>query len=101
MSSTVLSLGMLTVLEMAPLMNGCAARHHLQVGQVMDAALAAIRLEGAVEDRQMLRLQAARDGLAAVGDVFNGVELLDVRDDALGFLRRCSRAGAALRARCG
>ena len=33
--------------------------HHLQVRQVMDAALAAMRLERAVEHRQMLRLEAA------------------------------------------
>ena len=61
-------------------------RHHFQVRQVMNAPLAAIRLERAVKDREMLRLQAAADGLAAVLDVLNRVVLLDVRDDALGLL---------------
>ncbi len=75
--------------------------HHLQVGQVLDAALAAIGLEGAVEDRQMLRLQAAGDGLAALLDVFNRVEFLDVGDDALDFLRAVAQPAQRFGHACG
>ena len=57
--------------------------HHFQVRQVADAALALMRLERAIEHGQMLRLQAAGDGRAVFLDVFDGVELLDVRDDVL------------------
>ena len=80
---------------------GLGGGHHLEVGHVLDAALAAVGLEGAIEDRQMLRLQAAGDGRAVFLDVLDGVEFLDVGDDALDLLRRCSRGGAGLRARCG
>ena len=82
--------------------------HHFQVRQIMDAALAAIRLEGAIEHRQMLRLEAGtqprrlvafsrcrrgahatflRRAVAATINVFNRVEFFDVRDDVFDFLR--------------
>ena len=60
---------------------GLGGGHHLQVGHVADAALAAIGLEGAVEDGQMLGFQAAADGRAVFLDVLDGVEFLDVGDD--------------------
>ena len=55
--------------------------HHFQMRQVADAALALMRFERAIEDRQMFRLQAAGNGLAVFLNVFNGVEFFDVRDD--------------------
>ena len=54
MSSIVAVSGRLTVFEIAPEMNGCVARHHLDVADVRDRALA----DGDVEHRQVLVLQA-------------------------------------------
>src|SRR6266496_1804361 len=80
----------------------------------MDAALAEVGLEGTIEDRQVLRLQPAtnysaarilravrgfyrRDAGSALFDVFDGVELLDVRDDVLDFLGAVTQAPERLR----
>ena len=58
MSSTVHSSGMLIVFEIAPEMNGCTAAIMLDVAHVVDGARAIRRPEAAIEDRQMLRLDA-------------------------------------------
>ena len=75
----------------------------------MDAALAAVGLEGAVENREMLRLQPAanygaarilravrdfcrRDAGGTLFDVFDGLELLNVPDDVLDFLGAVAQA---------
>ena len=53
--------------------------HHAQVRLVVDAPLALERLEGAVEDRQVLRLEARGDDGAVFADhVFDGVVDFDV-----------------------
>ena len=62
MSSTVASLGMFTVLEIAPEMNGCAAAIMLAGAPLarmkrLPVFAAAV---GAVEDRQVLLLQVRR-----------------------------------------
>ena len=49
---------MLTVLEIAPLKKRLRGGHHSQMRQVIETALAFERLERAIEDRQMLRLQS-------------------------------------------
>ena len=72
MSSTVASLGMLMVFEMAPEMNGCTAPIMRRCPRV-DRARASRRLEGAVEDRQVLVLQVRR--------ALDRVLLVDVLDD--------------------
>src|SRR5207245_8532234 len=79
----------------------------------MNAALAAVGLEGAVENQQVLRLQPAANYSAArilravrgfcrgagstLFDVFDGVELLNVRDDVLDFLGAVAQAPERLR----
>ena len=73
MSSTVVSVGMLTVLEMAPGEERLSGRHHPHVGLPLDAPLAVGRLEGTVEDRKMLVLQ--------MRSTFDRVVLFDVRFD--------------------
>jgi len=54
-SSTVAVSGMLTVLEMAPLRKWLRRRHHSQVRHVTETALAAIGLEGAIENGEVFR----------------------------------------------
>ncbi len=78
--------GMLTVLLIAPDRNGCTARHHPQVRHVGDEALAVARLEGAVEDGQVLVLQVRR--------ALDRVLLVDVLDDRLDLVVGCSPAAA-------
>src|ERR1035437_5022019 len=55
--------------------------HHFQMRQVTDAALALMRFERAIEDRQMVRFQAAANGRTIFLNVFNRVAFFDVRDD--------------------
>ena len=66
--------------------------HHPDVAHVVDGALAVDRLEGAVEDRQVLRLEARR--------ALDRLALVDVCDDLLDLLRRVAelleRAGHGL-----
>ena len=64
-------------------MNGCTAAIILQVAHVVDRARAVGRLEGAVEDRQVLVEQVRR--------AFDRVVLVDVLDDLLDLLLRRSR----------
>src|SRR5208282_898706 len=76
--------------------------HHFQMRKIMNAPFATMRLEGAVEHRQVLRLDAAANDFAIFfgvfidyqyrrrlriifADVFNRVEFLDVRDDGRDF----------------
>ena len=59
MSSTVLSFGHVDRLGDGAADERLRGGHHFEVRHVVDAALAAIRLERAIEHRQMLRLQAA------------------------------------------
>ena len=56
---------------------------------VVQAARALVRLEGAVEDGQMLGFQSAENDRARllVVDILDGVELVDVRDDAVDLRR--------------
>ena len=65
-------------------MNGCTAPDHLDVAHVVDRAHAARRLERAVEHRQVLVLEVRR--------AFDRLVLVDVLDDVLDLLARCSRA---------
>ena len=85
MSSTVRPFGILTVLEIAPLMNGWAAPIIFKCAMYLNAAFALVRLERAIEHRQMLRLsnRCAIVVRRSFLDVFDRVVLLDVRDDAL------------------
>ena len=79
MSSTVTSFGMLIVLEIAPERNGCTAAIMRMWPDVMDEALAVLAAAvGAVEDRQVLRLEMRRalDGLHAADHVVGLVDLL-------------------------
>ena len=61
--------------------------HHAQVAEVVDRALPARRLEGAVEDRQVLVLQVRR--------ALDGVVLVDVLDDVLHLARLVAEPLAA------
>ncbi len=89
MSSTVVSYGMFTVLEIAPEMNGCTAPIMRDVPHVRDRALA----DGDVEHRQVLVGEARRaDDRAVLGD--ECLDLLDLR-------RRSSRASSERAARSG
>ena len=74
-SSTVASLGMLMVLEIAPEINGCTAPIMLHMAHVMNRPAAVGGLEGAVEHRQVVVLEMRRP--------FDGVMLFDVLDDVL------------------
>ena len=61
---------------------GLGRAHHLQVRHVLDAALAFVGFESAVEHGEMLVAESAGNDRAVVtGDIFDGVVLLDVRDD--------------------
>ena len=71
--------------------------HHLQMRQVMDAAPAAVRFEGAVEHRQMLRFQTAANCHAVFFHVFDGVEFFNVGGDGLDFLCGISQPLQGLR----
>jgi hypothetical protein len=101
MSSTVQSAGQVDGLGNGAADEGLGGAHHFQVGHVADAALAAKGLEGAVEDREVLRLQAGGDGGAVFLDVLDGVEFGDVGDDGgdfrLGVMPRRRRASATPR----
>jgi len=85
MSSTVGGLGRLTVFEMAPLRKGLGGGHHFDVAAVVEAAEAPGGLEGAIEDEEVLWLEAAMDDVAGclVGDVLDGVVGIDVLDDGV------------------
>ena len=74
MSAGVTSVGMLTVLEIAPERNGWAAAIMRTWACQANAADAVGRLERTIEDRQVLVLQ--------VGRAFDRVVLVDVLDDA-------------------
>ena len=81
---------------------GLGGGHHLQVGQVLDAALAAVGLEGAIEDRQVLRLQAAGERSAPLSSTSSMVSNFSM----CAMMRSMScaavaQAAQALRARCG
>ena len=59
-------------------------RHHLDVAHVMDRSRTLGRLEAAIEDRQVLRLDARR--------AFDGSGRVDVADDRVDLVVCCSRA---------
>ena len=77
------SSGMFTVFEMAPEMNGCAARHHPHVAHVVDR----LRAHRGVEHRVVLGLQVRR--------VHHRVVLGDVGDDVLALRRRVAELARA------
>ena len=70
---------MLTVLLIAPREERLDRGHHPDVAHVVDGALAVGRLEGAVEDRQVLWLEVRR--------ALDRLALVDVGDDLLDLLR--------------
>ena len=60
--------------------------HHSQVRQVIETALAFERFEGAIKDRQVFWFQSGRNRRSiGISNVLNGVERVDVRDDAFDF----------------
>ena len=78
MSSTVASLGMLIVLEIAPREERLRRRHHPDVAHVMDEARALLAaLVGGVEDGQVLVLEVRRalDRLRAADVLVGRVDL--------------------------
>ena len=77
-SSTVAFSGMLIVLRDGSGDERLHGGHHLQVAHVVNGARALRRLEGAVEDRQMLLLECGR--------AFDGAGGVDVADDGVGLL---------------
>ena len=73
--------------------------HHFEVRHVVMLRLPRYGLEGAIEHRQMLGFRPLRDRRAVFLDVLDGVEFLDVGDDARRFPSRYSRGGARRRPR--
>ena len=63
---------------------GLRCRHHFQMRHVTDAAFAARRFEGTIENGQVFGFQTALHDCAIFFDVFNRVEFLNVGDDGGG-----------------
>src|ERR1035441_77129 len=86
MSSIVLSVGMLTVLEIAPLMKGCAAPIIFKWARYSMLRWPRYGLEGQSKTGRSAGFKPVGGGWLPARDVFNGVVFLSVRDDVLDFL---------------